>query len=99
MTKEEKNEFRQLIKEGSLEALQSSEGQLAVINALGSRDGQLAVVAALRSKEGQEAIKTGAFEAFKSPEGKDIFIDYFVEAFHDVVVPVFETYDKKMKQI
>ncbi|HBQ51125.1 hypothetical protein A3B42_01280 [Candidatus Daviesbacteria bacterium RIFCSPLOWO2_01_FULL_38_10] len=65
--------FKKLIKEGTLEVL--------------------------NSREGQEAIKKGSLAALKSAEGKDLMLDSFVEGFHEVVVPVFEDYGDRIKNL
>ncbi len=44
MTNDDKNEFKVLIKEGTIEALKSSEGQDAIVSALNSEKGQEVLV-------------------------------------------------------
>lgn len=75
-------QLKDLIKEASVEALNSDGGQKAVVNALNSQGGQKAMLRVLKSKE-----------------AKDIFIDNFVEAFHEVVVPILEDHDKRIKNL
>jgi len=73
MTSDDRREFKELIKEGTLEVLTSSEGR--------------------------KAIKEGSLDALRSEEGKDLLLENFVEAFHDVVVPVFEQQVKRFEKI
>ncbi len=86
MTNGEQQEFKKLIKDGTVEALRSEDGQKAIISAI-------------HSQEGQEAIQRGAVSALKSENGKDAMLDVFVEAFHEVVVPAFEDRDEKIKNL
>ncbi len=60
----DKQELKDLIKEGTIDALQSDQGR--------------------------RVIKEGTIEALRSDEGKEAMLDVFVDAFHDVVVPVIE---------
>ena len=112
MTVSDQQDFKKLIREGTLEALASEQGQQAVVNALASEQGQQAVVNALASEQGQQAVvnalaseqgqqavKHGSLKALKSDEAKEILLDNFVDAFHEVVVPVFEEHDKKIKEL
>jgi DNA-binding protein YbaB len=50
-------------------------------------------------KEFKQLIKEGTLEAFKSEEGKEVFLDYFAEAFHEVVAPVLEDHDKRISRV
>lgn len=77
MTKQEEQTFLSLIKNGTIDALKSSDGQGAIVNAM-------------HSKEGQEAIKRGALAAFESKEGKKIFGENFVEVYNDILLPTLE---------
>lgn len=86
MTTKDQQEFKKLIKEGTLEALSS-------------KNGQDAVVLALKSKGAQEAIKKGSLAALKSEEGKEILIDNFVEGFHEAVVPILSDHGTRIKRI
>lgn len=99
MTVKDQQEFKKLIKEGTLEALSSKDGQDAVVNALRSKGGQDAIVDAMNSMDGQEAIKTGSLAALKSEEGKEILIDNFVEGFHEVVVPILDDHGVRIKRM
>lgn len=73
MTADEKKEFKELVKGGSLEALKSNDGQKAIVNAMNSRS------------------------------AKDVFLDVFVDAFHDVVIPVIENlhadHEKRIQEL
>lgn len=69
MTNADKKEFKVLIKEGTIEALKSSEGQDAIAGAL------------------------------ITEKAKDVILDVFVEAFHEVVVPAFENQNKKIQRL
>ncbi|EKE03315.1 MAG: hypothetical protein ACD_20C00217G0002 [uncultured bacterium] len=86
MIKQDLEEIKQVVKEGTLEVLKSDEGRQVI------KEGALE---ALRSEDGKNAI----VEALKTPEAKDIFMDYFVEGFHDVVVPVIEKYDERITRL
>lgn len=97
MTTKDQQTFKKLIKEGTLEALSSKDGQDAAVNVLRSKGGQDAIVDAMNSTDGQEAIKRGSLSALKSEEGKEILIDNFVEGFHEVVVPILSDHDTKIK--
>lgn len=81
MTNQDKLEFKQLIVEGTVEALKSEESRQVI------KEGTLE---ALNSDQGKHVIKESALDALRSDEGKNIVLDVFVEAFHDVVVPVIE---------
>ncbi len=95
MTKKDQQEFKSLIKEGTLEALESKEGQNAVAGALRSEAGQDAIAEALRTDKAKDAIA----EALTTEKAKDAILDVFVEAFHEVVVPVFEDQNKKIERL
>lgn len=69
MTNADKKEFKVLIKEGTIEALKSSEGQDAIA------------------------------EALITEKAKDVILDVFVEAFHEVVVPAFENQNKRIQRL
>jgi len=112
MTKAEKNEVvelflealksdvtKDLIKEGTIDALKSEAGTNAIVSALSSSSGQDTIANALGSKSGQNAIKKASLKAFKSEEGKEIFGDYFRDAFHEVVVPILEDHDNRLKDL
>jgi hypothetical protein len=66
MDEQYKRELKQLVREGTIDALESSAGQLAIVKALRTTDAQ------------------------------EIFAEQFAEAFHEVVVPVFEERDEKL---
>ena len=70
MTKQDKEELKNLIKEGTLEVFQSREGQDAIVNALGSPKGQGVIVSAMSSQEGQDAI----VNALGSPKGQGAIV-------------------------
>ncbi len=89
-----KKEFKELIKEGTIEALASEQGKQAVVNALASEQGKQAVVNALASEQGKQAIKQGTISALKSKEGREAVEDIFLDSFHEVVVPAIETLHK-----
>lgn len=86
MTKQEEKDFKRLIKEGTLEALNST-------------DGQEAVVSAMRSTGGKNAIKEGTLEALRSEEGQDILTDNFVNGFNEVVLPALEDHHNRIKKV
>lgn len=69
MTTQEKQELKVLIQEGTLNALESKQGQSAIIGAL------------------------------QSSEGKKVMLEVFSEAFHDVVVPIFEEQKTKIERL
>lgn len=69
MNKKQQEEFIELVKRGTLEALKSNEGKQAVVSIL------------------------------KTNEAKEVFIDNFVESFHEVIVPVLEQQDKRIKKL
>lgn len=99
MTTKDQQEFKKLIKEGTVEALRSIDGQSAIVDALRSPRGQDAIVNAMDSKNGQESIKQGTLSALKSNEGKEILIDNFVEGFHEVVVPSLDDHGVRIKRL
>lgn len=72
MTKDERNEFKKLF-----------------IEALNSKEGQNAIISALKSKEAKEIIKQATLEALRSKEAEEILSDYFDKAFKDVAMPAF----------
>lgn len=65
------------------------------IDALKSSEGQGAIVNALKSDEGKDAIA----KALSTEKAKDVILDVFIEAFHEVVVPVFEEQNIKIKRL
>lgn len=69
MTDTDKRELKTLVKESTVEALRSSEGQDAIAGAL------------------------------TTEKAKDAILGVFVEAFHEVVVPVFEDQNRKIRKI
>lgn len=71
MTKDDKKEFKVLIKEGTIEALKSSGGQDAIVGAMRSEGGQGAVVEAMQSQGGQDAI----IGALRSQGGQGAIVD------------------------
>lgn len=87
MTNGDKKELKGLIKEGTIEALKSSEGQDAIVGAMRSEGGQASIIDAMNSIDGQDAIKRGSLAALKSEEGQSILVNNFVESFHKAVVP------------
>lgn len=102
------NQLKSLVKEAAVDALNSEGGQNAIGRVLLSETGQTAVVKALGSQEGQQAIVgalnsdggQGAFlKVLKSKEAKEIFVDNFAEAFHEVVVPVLENHEKRIDKL
>lgn len=86
MTKQDQQEFKKLIKEGTLEVLESKFGQEAI---------KKGALEALRSKEGNMAI----VEALGSVEGQEVLIDSHAEYFHDVIAPEFEDIPKNFNSL
>lgn len=69
MTKQDQQDLKNLVKEGTLDALQSPQGRNAIS------------------------------EALTTEKARDAVLDVFVEAFHEVVVPVFEDQNKRIKRL
>jgi len=77
------NNDKNELKELFMEALKSEEAQDAIVSALGS-------------DKGQNAIKKGALSALTSKEGEEIFSQYFIDNFKEVVVPAFENHEDRI---
>lgn len=90
MNKKDQQEFKKLIKEGTLEVLGSDEGRKTI------KDGTLE---AFKSEEGREVIKEESVRALKSEEGRDILTESFADGFHEVIVPVLEDMSKDIKDL
>lgn len=81
MTQDEKQEFKKLVKDSTIEAIASESGKSVI---------KEAAIEALQSEQGQKAM----IKVLLSSEAKEIFSENFADAFHEVVVPVFEDRDK-----
>lgn len=99
MTTKDQQEYKKLIKEGTVEALRSIDGQSAIVDALRSPGGQDAIVNAMDSKNGQDAIKQGALSALKSNEGQEVLIDSFLGGFNEITRPILEDISDDIKEL
>lgn len=78
MTKQEQEDFKKLVKESVVAALDSKEGQEAIVSALNSEKGQGAIVSALNSGKGQETLVKSFVEGYHKmvePMLEDIWHD------------------------
>ncbi len=65
MISEDLKQIKEVVKEGTLEVLESHSGQMAIVGALKTSEGRQAIVDALKTKEAKEVI-TGYFtESFQ----------------------------------
>lgn len=75
MTIKVQQEFKKLIKEGTIEVFSSTEGKAiikgSIIDGLKSQDGQSAITDAMRSPGGQDAV----VNALRSKGGQDAIVD------------------------
>lgn len=86
MTTKDQQELKKLIKEGTIDALKSQDGQSAIVNAIDS-------------KNGQESIKRGALSALKSDEAQEVLIDSFLEGFNEITRPILENISDDIKEL
>lgn len=86
MTKQDEQTFRKLVREETVGALRSQDGQGAIVDAMNSIDGQ-------------SAIKRGSLSALKSEEGQNILLDHFVDTFHEIADETFEDMTKDIREI
>jgi hypothetical protein len=84
MTKQEEQDFKRLIKEGTIEVLVSTEGKKAI---------KEASLEALRSDEGQDAIA----KALETPKAKEALAESFADNFREVVIPALEDMSNDIK--